>query len=418
MVDLIKIFLKAGDGGDGRISFLSNRYQIKGGPDGGNGGNGGSIVVMADENLHSLRDFAGKERLEARNGEMGGRTKMSGAASHNTILKLPVGTTIWRVISEYQPKRPKHMYAIHPQEGRKEWLLGRRRKEIAAEKIVPSILPLTPKPGKLTKTFILNGQTYETEWCGEVMADGNKFRVAGGGRGGRGNWEFRSSTHTTPKEAETGQGGEAGTFFFELQVLADIGFVGYPNAGKSTLLSVLTTARPEIANYPFTTVQPNLGILEYPSHKEGESASFVVADIPGIIEGASEGKGLGAAFLRHIERCRVLLFVLSLEDYDVLEAADDIPVLVEKLTEQYQSLLQELDEYEKQLEKSGDEVGRTPLLQKKRLVVINKSDLYTPELQQEISSKAGKSLDYPMFISAKSNTNVDKLKSQLRELLS
>ncbi len=418
MVDLIKIHLRAGNGGDGRISFLSNRFQLKGGPDGGNGGNGGAIIAVGDQNLHSLRDFSGKTEIEAMDGQMGGKQKSSGSGSPDTILKLPVGTSIWRVIEDYKSKMPKRMYAMDRIDGRKEWTKGLSRLPKKIFSIVPKILPVKPLPGQLTKVFTVNGKTYESSWIGEITADGQKLKVAGGGRGGRGNWEFRSSTHTTPKEAETGQGGESGTFFFELQVLADVGLVGYPNAGKSTLLSVLTKARPEIANYPFTTIQPNLGILEYPSRKEGERANYVVADIPGIIEGASEGKGLGTAFLRHIQRSRLLLFVLSLEDYDVLQYGDDVPVLVEKLTEQYNQLLEELEDYEKSLDVSGDEHGHLPLLKKKRLVVINKADLYTEELQQEIATKAGESLGYPLFISAKGNSNIEKLKSQLRELLS
>ncbi len=409
MVDLIKISLTAGNGGDGRISFLSNRYQIRGGPDGGNGGNGGSIVVTADRNLHSLRDFAGKNEIEAKDGGMGGKAKMSGAGSPDTVLKLPVGTSIWRVVADYQPRGKRHMYTIDKEGGRREWNLGAARQEKISDKIVPRILPITPKPTILSKTFTFHGESYEAVWAGEVTKHEQSLRVARGGRGGRGNFEFRSSTHTTPREAETGEQGERGIFFFELQVLADIGLVGFPNAGKSTLLSVLTTAKPEIADYPFTTIQPNLGILEYVSHKEGGRATFVVADIPGIIEGASEGKGLGTAFLRHIERSRVLVFVLALEDYDVLQYGDDIPVLTEKLIEQYHQLLDELEDYEKD-KPSG-------LTTKKRLVVVNKADLYSSELQQTIATEAGKALDYPLFISAKANTNIEKLKNQLRELL-
>lgn len=416
MVDLIKIYLKAGDGGDGRISFLSNRYQMKGGPDGGNGGNGGSIVVQADRNLHSLRDFAGKTMIEAHGGQMGGKLKSTGSGAPDTVLKLPVGTTIWRVSADHQPKGQKRMYTIDIEGGRREWTLGAKRK--VSENVTPRILPVSAKPPRLTKVFTLGNQSLEVEWVGEVIEDSQQLRVAAGGRGGRGNWEFRSSTHTTPREAETGGTGEAGTFFFELQVLADVGLVGFPNAGKSTLLSVITSARPEIANYPFTTIQPNLGILEFTSHKQGERATFVVADVPGIIEGAGVGKGLGTHFLRHIERCRVLLFVLALEDYDVLQDSDDLPVLVEKLAAQYRLLLEELEDYERGLDKSGEEPGRVPLLSKKRLVVINKADLYPEKLQKELAAKAGKALDYPLFISAKGNTNIEKLKSELHTLLS
>lgn len=418
MVDLIKIYLKAGKGGDGRISFHSTRYEIKGGPDGGNGGNGGSVILQADRNLHSLRDFAGKTVIEADDGQMGGKGKSTGSGAQDLIVKVPVGTTIWCVTEEYVPKRLKHMYTISLEGQRREWLLNPKRKAAEGIKTVPKVLPVEPPKGQITKVFTFSGKTYIAKWMGEVVSDAQTKKVVSGGRGGRGNWEFRSSTYTTPREAETGQGGEAGTFFLELQVLADIGFVGFPNAGKSTLLSVMTKAKPEIANYPFTTLEPNLGILEYQSHREGDRASFVVADVPGIIEGASSGKGLGTSFLRHIERCRVLLFVVSLEDYDVLQYADDVPVLVEKLIEQYEQLQEELEDYEKQLSVSGISENRLPLLKKKRLVVINKADLYSEELQQAIATQAGKALDYPLFVSAKNSTNIEKLKNQLRELLS
>lgn len=419
MVDLIRIFLKAGDGGDGRISFHSNRYQLRGGPDGGNGGNGGSIVVTADRNMHSLRDFAGKTEIKADNGVMGGAAKMFGKHADDLIVKVPQGTTVWKVTDQFVPKEPKHMYTYDVEGARREWLLNpRRTRPTASGKIVAKVLPITEEDHELVKVINTHHQSYTVEWVGEVLDDGDTLRVVRGGRGGRGNFEFRSSTHTTPKEAETGETGEAGTYFFELQVLADVGFVGFPNAGKSTLLSVITTARPTIANYPFTTLEPNLGILDFASHKEGERATFVIADIPGIIEGAGEGKGLGTAFLRHIERCRVLLFVLSLEDYEVLEHADDPGFLAERLYEQYTQLLEELSEYEAGLELTDKDKHRVPMLSKKRLVVVNKADLYPEGLQNTIISHAGKTLDYPLFISAKGGTNIEKLKNEMRTLLS
>jgi len=418
MVDLIKITLRAGNGGDGRVSFHSNRYQLRGGPDGGNGGKGGSIIVKADRNMHSLRDFAGKVEIEAENGVMGGASKMFGKNAEDLIIALPEGTSVWKLSSEFVPKRPKHMYTIDMEGVRKEWLLNpRRTRPVSANKVIAKVLPLKQEDRQLVKIITIRNQSYTVEWVGEVLNDGDTLRVVKGGREGRGNFEFRSSTHTTPHEAETGETGEAGVFFFELSVLADVGFVGFPNAGKSTLLSVITTARPQIANYPFTTLEPNLGILDFPSHKEGERANFVVADIPGIIEGASEGKGLGTAFLRHIERSRMLLFVLSLEDFDVLEHGEDVSYLTEKLVEQYNQLLEELREYEEQLQLAGTDASRIPLLSKKRMVVINKADLYSEELQKQIATEAGESLSYPLFISAKVGTNVEKLKSEMRTLL-
>lgn len=418
MVDLIKILLQAGNGGDGKISFHSNRYQLMGGPDGGNGGTGGSIIIQADRNMHSLRDFAGKTEIEAENGTMGASAKMFGKNASDLVVHVPEGTSVWRLTEKFIAKRPKHMYTIDTEGQRREWLLNpRRTRPKSANEVVAKVLPIHQEEREMVKTLHVGHQAYTVEWVGEVLKSGNTFRVMRGGRGGRGNFEFRSSTHTTPYEAETGETGESGVFFFELQVLADIGFVGFPNAGKSTLLSVITTARPQIANYPFTTLEPNLGILDYPSHKEGDRANFVVADIPGIIEGASEGKGLGTAFLRHIERCRMLLFVLSLEDYEILDHAQDSEYMTGKLVEQYNQLLDELREYEEHLQLAGTDVTRVPLLSKKRLVVINKSDLYPEALQAEIATKAGESLSYPLFISAKGGTNIEKLKNEMRTML-
>lgn len=417
MVDLISIFLRAGNGGDGHMSFHSTRYQLRGGPDGGNGGNGGSIILQANRNLHSLRDYTGKLKIEAQDGTAGGSSKMSGANASDTILNVPIGTSVWRLPEDFAPKKPKHMYTIDQEGVRREWELVRRKKNLSDKDSQATIISVGVNPPQLGKKLLIGKKLVNVEWVGEVTQDGQQLRVVGGGRGGRGNFEFRSSTHTTPREAETGQGGESGTFYFELQILADLGLVGFPNAGKSTLLSVLTTAKPQIADYPFTTLEPNLGILEYASHRGDQKASFVMADIPGIIEGAGMGKGLGTAFLRHIERTRALLFVLALEDYEVLDAKGDALLLVNKLARQYEQLQKELASYDASLELYGKNVERVAAVYKKRLVVINKSDLYSDDLIAKLKRALQKKIGKHLFVSAKTSKNLDELKTNLRFLL-
>ncbi len=249
-IDSAKIHVKAGDGGNGVISFRREKYVPKGGPDGGDGGNGGSVYIVADSNLATLLDFRYAHHYQAERGAHGQGSRKSGLSGNDTIIKVPCGTVIKDAES------------------------------------------------------------------GEVIADltehGAKALVAKGGKGGRGNQHFATPTNRAPRHAEPGQPGEERTLELELKLLADVGLVGFPNAGKSTLISVLSAAKPKIADYPFTTLEPNLGIVRYQDYK-----TFVMADIPGIIEGASEGKGLGLKFLKHIERTKVLAILLPADSLDL-----------------------------------------------------------------------------------------------------
>ena len=243
-IDYTKVELKAGNGGRGCVSFRREKYISKGGPDGGNGGCGGNITTVADTNLHTLQDVRYAKVYNAKNGAPGSSGLKSGKNGEDIQIRVPVGTII---------------------------------KDVESNEIVADLVE--PKQSTV---------------------------ICYGGKGGRGNVNFKSSTKQTPRYAQPGLPGEFGHFEFELKILADVGLVGYPNAGKSTLLSVLSKAKPKIADYPFTTLEPHLGIV-----KSGEYKSFLMADIPGLIEGASEGKGLGHQFLRHIERNRVLLFLID-----------------------------------------------------------------------------------------------------------
>ncbi|MDD9930259.1 MAG: GTPase ObgE, partial [Candidatus Marinimicrobia bacterium] len=243
-VDYTKVELHAGKGGPGCVSFRREKYIPKGGPDGGNGGRGGNIIVQGDSNLHTLQDVRYSRIYTAKNGTPGLSSMKTGKDGEDIIIRVPLGTLIRNVTSGM----------------------------VAAD----------------------------------MVEDGDEVVICKGGIGGKGNVNFKSSTHQTPRYAQPGTEGETGEFEFELKVLADVGLVGLPNAGKSTLLSVLSKARPKIADYPFTTLEPHLGIV-----KTGEYQSFLMADIPGLIEGASKGKGLGHQFLRHIERNRLLLYLID-----------------------------------------------------------------------------------------------------------
>lgn len=246
-IDFTEVSLFAGNGGKGAVSFRREKYIPLGGPDGGDGGRGGHVIFKADSNLRTLQDVRYNRKYRAENGFSGGSSRKTGRSGKDKIIIVPVGTLI---------------------------------------------------KDKLSKSII-----------GDLTQSGENVIVCNGGRGGKGNIRFKSSTNQAPRKAQPGESGESGVYEIELKILADVGLVGMPNAGKSTLLSHLSAAKPKIADYPFTTLEPNLGIVKY-----GEYNSFVMADIPGLIEGASKGKGLGIQFLKHIERNKVLLYLIDSTD--------------------------------------------------------------------------------------------------------
>ena len=248
-IDFTVIELQSGNGGAGCISFRREKYIPKGGPDGGNGGRGGNICVLADKNIHTLQDVRYNRIYKAKNGQQGSSNSKTGKDGDDIIIKVPIGTII----------------------------KDNRTKELVAD----------------------------------FVEDGQKEVICTGGIGGKGNINYKTSTRQTPRYAQSGTEGQKGTYELELKILADVGLVGLPNAGKSTLLSVVSKAQPKIADYPFTTLDPHLGIVKYEEFK-----SFVMADIPGLIEGASKGKGLGHKFLKHIERNKLLLFLIDSLDPD------------------------------------------------------------------------------------------------------
>lgn len=321
-VDYVKIFCKSGHGGAGSAHLHRAKYIPKGGPDGGDGGRGGHIILRGNAQLWTLLALKYSKHNKAENGKPGGKQELTGANGADLYIEVPIGT-------------------------------------IAKDE---------------SGTVV-----------GEITKDKEEIILLEGGKGGLGNSHFKSSTNQTPRYAQPGLPGKEGNFILELKLLGDVGLVGFPNAGKSTLLSALTSAKPKIADYAFTTLVPNLGIVKYRDFQ-----SFVIADIPGIIEGASEGKGLGYKFLRHIERNSILLFLIPADAKDYYQ--------------EYKILLNELNKYNPELN------------DKDRVIAISKSDLLDKELEDEIRKTFPENFKL-LFISAVTGENLTQLKDELWKLL-
>jgi len=322
-VDYLKIYAKSGNGGPGSAHLHREKYIAKGGPDGGDGGRGGHIIVEGNKQLWTLFHLKFKQHYRAEHGGNGGKQRSTGKDGSDIIIQVPLGTII---------------------------------KDFETEEVIT-----------------------------EITDHGERQIIVPGGKGGRGNSHFKSPTNQTPRYAQPGIPGIESSFRFELKLLADVGLVGFPNAGKSTLLSVLTKAKPKIADYPFTTLKPNLGIVPYRNYQ-----SFVMADIPGIIEGAAQGKGLGHHFLRHIERNSVLLFM--------------VPADTDDISKEFEILKNELQEHNPEL------------LDKNYLLAITKSDMLDDELQTEMQEELPKEVD-TVFISSVAQTGLMTLKDKLWALL-
>jgi GTPase len=316
-VDYALIEVSSGKGGDGAVTFRREKYVPKGGPSGGDGGSGGNVILKANTNLHTLLDFRYKKKYKAANGESGGNSLKDGKNGKDIVIGVPIGTVV---------------------------------KDAETEKII----------------FDLNEESKEVV-------------IAKGGRGGKGNSKFATSTNQTPRFAEDGKQGEYKKVILELKLIADVGLVGFPNSGKSTLISKISAAKPKIADYPFTTLEPNLGIVRYKDFQ-----SFTVADIPGIIEGASQGKGLGHQFLRHIERTRIILFLIESTS--------------ENLKSDFEILLNELKSYSPKL------------VQKKVIVSVSKADLIDHKTGIKISNLKFKGVsEKPIIFSSITGSGLDEL---------
>ncbi len=324
-VDYVKMYVASGKGGQGSAHLHREKYITKGGPDGGDGGRGGHVIIRGNSNLWTLFHLKFKKHIRAGHGGNGSKSRSTGADGEDAYVDVPLGTVV------------------------------------------------------------RDSETNEILF--EITEHGEEKIIVEGGKGGLGNWHFKSSTNQTPRYAQPGMPMVEQYITMELKVLADVGLVGFPNAGKSTLLSVITSAKPKIADYEFTTLKPNLGIVEYRDFQ-----TFVMADIPGIIEGAAEGKGLGHYFLRHIERNSVLLFLIPAD-------ADDI-------TKQYEILLDELRRYNPEM------------LDKERLIAISKCDMLDSELQAELKTELDNELPIPyIFMSSVAQQGITELKDRLWKML-
>lgn len=392
-VDKIRIHAKAGDGGNGCVAFRREQFIDMGGPDGGDGGDGGDVVLVVDKNASDLSDYFYSPRVVAPNGGHGKGKSCTGKTGKDRIFKVPVGTQVFRLgqtLKElsYQRYRPgavadevdyksDKMLGIPHRPGRARQLLAAARAAEENEGIV--VAPASDAEATPAEPV--------RELIADLVDEGQRFVLAKGGTGGRGNRAFKSSTHQAPREFEYGEPGEELHVELELKTLADVGLVGYPNAGKSTLLSKLTRAHPKIAAYPFTTLTPNVGLTDYDDYSR-----ITIADIPGLIEGAHTGRGLGHDFLRHIERCRLLLILIDMAGVDDRKPWAD-----------YKQLLEELELYNKEL------------LHKPRVVVANKTDL--PAAKKNLAAFKRKYKVRVIAISAQDGVGLEKLKLALRKLL-
>ena len=319
-LDQVKIYIKAGNGGDGSPSFRREKFIEFGGPDGGDGGNGGSIILTSERNLNTLIDYRYQQHHKAQRGDNGAGQNRTGKSGEDLFLKVPIGTQVFE---------------------------------------------------EDNKTLIF-----------DFKKEGEQFVAASGGKGGLGNTRFKSSTNRAPKKITKGTKGEEFTIWLQLKTIADIGIIGLPNAGKSSLLAAITNANPKIANYKFTTLNPNLGVANY------DDKEVVLADIPGLVEGAHEGVGLGIQFLKHIERCKSLLHLIDITNLDIKESYDQVK--------------KELASYSPEM------------LKKKEIIVLNKIDLIDEDIQNEIILEFSKNVDCEIItLSTLNKDSVAQLKSKI-----
>ena len=319
-LDQVKIYIKAGNGGDGSPSFRREKFIEFGGPDGGDGGNGGSVVLISERNLNTLIDYRYQQHHKAQRGDNGSGQNRTGKGGDDLILKVPIGTQVFE---------------------------------------------------EDNKTLIY-----------DFKKEGEKFVAAAGGKGGLGNTRFKSSTNRAPKKFTKGTKGEEFTIWLQLKTIADIGIIGLPNAGKSSLLAAITNANPKIANYKFTTLNPNLGVAQY------DNKEVVLADIPGLVEGAHEGVGLGIQFLKHIERCKSLLHLIDITNLDIKESYDQVK--------------KELANYSSEM------------MKKKEIVVLNKTDLVDKDIIDEIILEFSKEINCEIItLSTLDKNSIAQLKSKL-----
>ena len=384
-VDEIKVYARAGHGGKGCVAFRREKFRPKGGPDGGNGGAGGSVILQADHDLNNLIAQYYQPRLIAKDGQAGMGKGMDGIAGKDFVVKVPCGTLVWRLPDEVSARTEEHRSEDPGQVSRPmiQSSLGRRPLLRHSGQAAAVEVDLSGNQAGEPGAFLAQAGR---ELIADLTVDGQRLVLCQGGRGGLGNRNFATAVRQAPRFAQPGEPGEAGHFLLELRIIAEVGLVGYPNAGKSTLLTAISRARPKIAPYPFTTLHPQIGIVEYPDYQR-----LTVCDVPGLIEGAHLNVGLGHSFLRHIQRCKILVLQLDMAGMDNRPPWDD-----------YRNLLRELELYD------------PTLLDRPRLVVANKMDEAVAEENLKVfKRKIRKTSVLP--IAAAFDQGVQKFKQTIRE---
>ena len=385
-IDQVKVYARAGHGGKGCVAFHREAYITKGGPSGGNGGRGGDVILQADHDLNNLIAQYYTPRLIAQAGEAGMGKGMDGHAGKDLLIKVPCGTLVWKLPSGPQGMADENEEGHEDEQKEERPQLSTQKRPIIRHSGTERALEInladeddeTPKGTAPTN----EGE----ELVADLTQDGQRFVLCKGGRGGLGNRNFATARRQTPRFAQPGEPGDEGEYRFELRLIADVGLVGYPNAGKSTLLTAISHARPKIAPYPFTSLHPQIGIVEYPDYHR-----LTVCDVPGLIEGAHKNVGLGHAFLRHIKRCKILVLLLDMAGTDNRKPWDD-----------YKQLLAELELYD------------PALVEKPRLVVANKMD--EPAAEKYLKEFKRKVRKTPVLeMSAAFDEGVEKFKETIRD---
>ena len=381
-VDEIKIYAQAGHGGKGCVAFQREKYRPKGGPSGGNGGRGGDVILEADHDLNNLIAQYYQPRLIAQDGRFGMGNGMDGHAGKDLVVKVPCGTLVWRLAHEGGPEEASE---VQPEITRAALRASSHHRPLLRMSTGGRAVEVDLSRAEDEATVAVSAKP-KGELVVDLTEHGQRFVLCKAGRGGLGNRNFATATRQTPRFAQPGEEGDEGNFLLELRTMAEVGLVGYPNAGKSTLLTAISRARPKVAPYPFTTLHPQIGIVEYPDFHR-----LTVCDVPGLIEGAHRNVGLGHEFLRHIERCKVLVLLLDMAGADGRAPWDD-----------YKNLLSELELYD------------PALLERPRLVVANKMD--EPAAEENLKKFKRRIRKTPVLpIAAAFDQGVEEFKERIRQ---
>ena len=384
-IDEIKVYAKAGHGGKGAIAFIREAYRPKGGPSGGNGGRGGDVILEASHDLNNLINQYYRPRLIAEDGHHGMGKGMDGHAGKDIVIQVPCGTLVWK-LRDTKPVAEEDDEDEEKNEKTNRNVISSSTGQRPVIRVAGGMQAMEYNLEDEPEMPAGEHDGSKGELVADLTVHGQRFTLCKGGRGGLGNRNFATAARQTPRFAQPGEPGDEGDYLFELRILADVGLVGYPNAGKSTLLTAISKARPKVAPYPFTTLHPQIGIVEYQDFHR-----LVVCDVPGLIEGAHNNVGLGHAFLRHIQRCKILVLLVDMAGTDNRKPWDD-----------YQQLLTELELYD------------PALLEKPRLVVANKMD--EPAAEANLKSFKRRVRKTPVLpISAGFDEGIDKFRQQIRD---